>query len=170
VGTYEREQVDYPIYNGRPHERCAPPVILYNESLAKLKHELCNLANTPEPSPEHISLTAKLLHGVATIYHSETQRGNEIYDYLGRLLRTTLDRSVRASERSNRTTTEANAVVCGDIDDQHFPEKAIVAYLELKSGLGIRGEGELQAALSLRKYVAREDVELLVITLNLSRH
>jgi hypothetical protein len=45
-----------------------------------------------------------------------------------------------------------------------------VAYVELKDELGVRGDGGLQAALSLRKYVVQEHVELLVITLDLPRH
>jgi hypothetical protein len=170
AGIYKREQVNHPIYNGRPLERRGPPVILYNESLAKLKHELRNLKDTPEPSPEHVALTAELFHAAATIYDSETQRGDAIYDYLRRLLRTTLGRSVRVSERPKKTITEADAVVYGAIEDQYFHEKAVVTYVELKNELGIRGEGGLQAALSLRKYIAREDVKLLVVTLYLSRH
>jgi hypothetical protein len=170
VGKYKREQVDHPIYNGRPLERRGPPVVLYNESLAKLKHDICNLTDAPEPSPEHVALTAELFHAAATIYDSETQRGDAIYDHLRRLLCATLDRSVRVSGRTAKTITEADAVVSGDIGDQYFREKAVVAYVELKNELGIRGEGGLQAALSLRKYVAREDVELPVITLDLSCH
>jgi hypothetical protein len=43
---------------------------------------------------------------------------------------------------------------------------AVVAYVELKNERGIRGDGGLQAALSLRKYVAQEHVKLPVITLD----
>ncbi len=47
---------------------------------------------------------------------------------------------------------------------------AVVAYVELKNELGIRGDGGLQGALSLRKYVAQEHVESLVITPVLPHH
>jgi hypothetical protein len=166
VGKYKQEQINHPIYNGRPIERRGPPVVIYNEPLARLKDELRHLANVPEPSADYVTLTADLFHAAATIYDSEKERGNEIYGYLDRLLGTSLDRSVGAhDERSNRKTTEADAVVRKPIEN--FGNKsAVVAYVELKNELGVRGDGGLQAALSLRKYVVQEHVELLVITLD----
>jgi len=162
VGKYKQEQINHPIYNGRPIERRGPPVVIYNEPLARLKDELRHLANVPEPSADHVSLTADLFHAAATIYDSEKERGNEIYSYLERLLGTSLgtslDHSVWANEeRSNRKITEADAIVRKPIENHHFGNKtAVVAYVELKNELGIRGDGGLQAALSLRKYVVQE--------------
>jgi hypothetical protein len=163
VGKYKQEQVNHPIYNGRPIERRGPPVVIYNESLARLKDELRHLANAPEPSADYIALTARLFHAAATIYDSEKDRGNEIYGYLERLLGTSLDRSVSArEERSNRRTTEADAIIRTPIESHSFGDQsAVVAYVELKNELGVRGDGGLQAALSLRKYVVQEHVELL---------
>jgi hypothetical protein len=164
VGKYKQEQVDHPIFNGRPFERRGPPVVIYNEPLANLKHELHNLAGAPEPSDEYVALTAELFHASATIYDNEDQRGKQVYGYLERLLGTSLDRSIKArAEKSNRKTTEADAVVRGLIEHECFGnEAAVLAYVELKNELGIRGDGGLQAALSLRKYVAQEHVKLLV--------
>jgi hypothetical protein len=59
------------------------------------------------------------------------------------------------------------------IENHYLGSKmAAVAYrdVELKNEPGIREDGWLQAALSLRKYVAQEHVELLVITPVLPRH
>ena len=57
------------------------------------------------------------------------------------------------------------------MENHYFGNKtAVVAYVELKNELGIHGDGGLQAALSLRKYVAQENVELLVIALGLPGH
>ncbi|KAF8490166.1 hypothetical protein F5888DRAFT_1136556 [Russula emetica] len=116
-----------------------------------------------EPSADYVALTADLFHAAATINDSEKERGNEIlYGYLERLLGTSLgtslDHSVWANEeRSNRKITEADAIVRKPIENHHFGNKtAVVAYVELKNELGIRGDGGLQAALSLRKYVAQE--------------
>jgi hypothetical protein len=172
VGKYKQEQINHPIYNGRPIERRGPPVVIYNEHLARLKDELRHLADAPEPSADSVALTADLFHAAATIYDSEKERGNKIYNYLESLLGTSLDHSVWAhEEKSNRKTTEADAIVSKPIENDYFGKKrAAVAYLELKNELGVRGDGGLQAALSLRKYVAQEHVELLVITLNLPRH
>jgi hypothetical protein len=172
VGKYKQEQINHPIYNGRPIERRGPPVVIYNEPLARLKDELRHLANAPEPSADYVALTADLFHAAAAIYDSEKERGNKIYNYLENLLGTSLDRSVWAhEERSNRKTTEVDAIVSKPIENEYFGKKrAAVAYLELKNELGVRGDGGLQAALSLRKYVAQEHVELLVITLDLPRH
>lgn len=170
VGKYKQEQINHPIYNGRPIERRGPPVVIYNEPLARLKDELRHLANAPEPSADHVSLTADLFHAAATIYDSEKERGNEIYSHLEHLLGTSLNRSVGAhEERSNRRTTEADAAVLKPMEN--FGNKsAVVAYVELKNELGVRGDGGLQAALSLRKYVVQEHVELLFITLDLPHH
>lgn len=65
-------------------------------------------------------------------------------------------------ERSNWKPTEADAVVRGPIEHESFVNKTVVlACVELKNELGIRGDGGLQAALSLRRYVAQEHVNLL---------
>lgn len=58
----------------------------------------------------------------------------KIYGYLGHLLGTSLDRSIRAyKERSNRKPAEADAVVRGPIEHESFVNKtAVVAYVELK--------------------------------------
>ena len=42
-------------------------------------------------------------------------------------------------------------------------KSAVLTYLELKDELGMRGEGGLQAALSLRKFVSQDAVKLSVI-------
>jgi hypothetical protein len=161
VRKYQQEQFDHPIYNGRPNERCGPPVTIYNESLSKLKHGLCNLESAPEPSADYIALTAELFHAAATIYENERQRGKVIYNYIERLLGTTLDRPIRIPEMSDEMATEADGVVYGPIGHLSFNNKsAIVAYVELKDEPGIRGDGALQAALSFRKYVAQKRVEL----------
>jgi hypothetical protein len=162
VGKYKQEQVNHPIYNGRPIERRGPPVVIYNEPLAGLKDELRRLAKASEPSADYVARTADLFHAAATIYDSEKERGNAIYSHLERLLGISLNRSVGAhDERSNRKTTEADAVVRTPIKNQYFGDKtAVVAYVELKNELGVRGDGGLQAALSLRKYVVQEQVEL----------
>ena len=163
VSKYKQEQVNHPIYNGRPIERRGPPVVIYDEPLARLKDELRHFANAPEPSADYVALTARLFHAAATIYDSEKERGNEIYGYLERLLGTSLDRSVSAHEGSNGKPTEAGAIVRKPIENRHFNDKtAVVAYVELKNELGVRGDGGLQAALSFRKYVVQEHVELLV--------
>ena len=135
VGKYKQEQVDHPIYNGRPTERRGPPVVIYNEPLAKLKDELRHLADLPEPSDDYGALTAELFHAAATMYDSEKQRGKVIYTHLERLLGTSLDLSSCAQtersedsldrsiwvheERSNSKTTEADAAVRKPIENQH---------------------------------------------------
>jgi hypothetical protein len=40
VGKYKQEQVNHPIYNGCPIERRGPPVVIYNEPLARLTYLL----------------------------------------------------------------------------------------------------------------------------------
>jgi hypothetical protein len=172
MSTYKNEQITHPIYNGRPAERRGPPVVIFDENLARLHDELRNLADAPEPSAKYVTLTAKLFRTAAAIYDSENERGNQIYGHLECLLNASLDRSVWAhKEKSKKKTTEVDAMVGTSIEHIHFRGvTAAVAYVLLKNELGIGGDGALQAALSLRKYVAREQVELLVITPDLPHH
>jgi hypothetical protein len=161
VGKYKEEQVHHPIFNGRPFERRGPPVVIYSESLAQLKHELRNITDFPEPPPSVISLTAELFHVAATIYPSEDDRGQQIYKYLERLLGVELVRYVKSIGKSNKMATEADAIVLQNIPfGSENIKKAVVAYVELKNELGVRGDGGLQGALSFRKYVAGKDVKL----------
>ncbi len=160
VGTYREEQVKHPIYNGRPIELHGPPIEIYDETLAKLKHDLSDLSNAPEPSADYILQTANLFHASAPIYLSEPLRTKAVHGLLRWLLDANVQLSVRASEeKSNRLTTEGDAAICETLEDDSCGKKAgVVAYLELKNELGLRGEAGLQAALSLRKYVCQKDV------------
>ena len=160
VTKYKEEQQVHPIFNGRPLERRGPPVVIYNESLAKLKHELHNIANSPEPPASHIASTAELFQVAAEIHKTEDQREKEIYDYLERLVGQPLDRSVRSFGKSSKLATKVDATVVQNIQHPSFGKKAVVAYVELKNELGMCGDGGLQGALSFRKFVAGEDVKL----------
>ena len=162
VRTYKEEQVKHPIYNGRPIELHGPPVEIYNETLAKLKHDLSDLSNAPEPSAEYIVRIANLFHASAPIYDSEPLRTKAVYGLLRWLLNADIRLSVKASDgKSNRLTTEGDGAICETLEDVSCGEKAaVVAYLELKNELGLRGEAGLQAALSLRKYISQKDVRL----------
>jgi len=68
-------------------------------------------------------------------------------------------------------TTEGDGAICETLEDVSYGKKtAVVAYLELKNELGLRGEAGLQAALSLRKHVSQKNVRLSVITIDLPCH
>jgi len=172
VGTYKEEQVKHPIYNGRPIELHGPPVEIYDETLAKLKHDLSDLSNAPEPSADYIVQTANLFHASAPIYNSEPLRTKAVYGLLRWLLAADIRLSVKASEdKSNRLTTEGDGAICETLEDVSCGKKtAVVAYLELKNELGLRGEAGLQAALSLRKHVSQKNVRLSVVTIDLPCH
>ena len=85
-----------------------------------------------------------------------------MYGHLSRLLGANLNLFVRVpGVTSNKKSAEGDAVVQEPINDETFgKKKAVVAYMELKNELGIRGDGGLQAALSLRKHVYQNAVEL----------
>jgi hypothetical protein len=172
VGTYKEEQVKHPIYNGRPIDLHGPPVEIYDETLAKLKQDLSDLSNAPAPSADYIVQTANLFHASAPIYNSEPFRTKAVCGLLKWLLAADIRLSVRASEeKSNRLTTEGDAAVCETLEDVSCGKKdAVVAYLELKNELGLRGEAGLQAALSLRKHVSQKNVRLPVVTVELPCH
>ena len=115
-----------------PVERRGPPVVIYtNEPFAKLRDELRHLSNASEPSAGSVALTADLFHAATTIYDAEKVHENEIYSCLERLLGTSLDRSVWVhEERSNKRTTEVDAIVRRPIENPYFGNKmAAVAYV-----------------------------------------
>jgi len=171
VGKFKYEQTKRPIYNGRPFHRRGPPVVVYNESLAQLKHDLSDLTNVVEPDANHVDSTAKLFSTATQIYDSERERGDAMYGHLSRLLGANLNLSVQVPDvKSKRKSTEADAVVQEPIKDETFgKKKAVLAYIELKNELG-SGDGGLQAALSLRKHIAQKAVESFMITLDLPCH
>jgi len=169
---YKEEQVKHPIYNGRPIELHGPPIEIYDDTLAKLKHDLSDLSNAPEPSADYIAQTANLFHASAPIYNSEPLRTKAVHGLLRWLLAADIQLSVKASEeKSNRLTTEGDGAICETLADASCGKKAaVVAYLELKNELGLRGEAGLQAGLSLRKHVSQKHVRLSVVTLDLPCH
>lgn len=172
VGTYKEEQVKHPIYNGRPIELHGPPVEIYDETLARLKSDLSDLSNTPEPSADYIVRTANLFHASAPIYSSEPHRTKAVYEIIQWLLAADIRLSVKPSEeKSNRLTTEGDCAVLETLEDISYGKKtAVVVYLELKNELGLGGEAELQAALSLRKHVSQKNVTLSVTSIDLPCH
>jgi hypothetical protein len=172
VGTYKEEQVKHPIYNGRPIELHGPPVEIYDETLARLKRDLSDLSIAPEPSADYIVRTANLFHASAPIYSSEPLRTKAVYEIIQWLLAADIRLSVKASEeKSIKLTTEGDGAILETLEDVSYGKKtAVVAYLELKNELGLRGEAGLQAALSLRKHVSQKNVTLSVIVIDLLCH
>src|SRR6266403_4730719 len=132
--TFKRRKKNVEIYNGRPIELHGPPVEIYNETLAKLKHDLCDLSNAPEPSDDYISQTANLFRASAPIYDSELLWRDAVFRPLCRLLDADVQLCVKTStEKSSRFTTEEDAAICENLEDVSYGEKAaVVAYLELK--------------------------------------
>lgn len=78
VEKYKSEQTKWPIYNGRPFHchYCGSPAVVYNESLAQLKHDWSDLSNVMEPPANYVDVAAKLFHDATPIYDgSERERG-----------------------------------------------------------------------------------------------
>lgn len=174
VRTYKEEQDKRPIYNGRPFHLHGPPVEIYDETLAILKHDLSDLSNAPEPSADFITNTANLFHASAPIYDSEDLRTKKVIEPLKKLLSPNIEDPVPTSEKrpkSNRPVTVTDAAIRETLEDHTYGQKtAALAYFELKNELGLRGEAGLQAGLSLRKYITQDEVRLLVITIDLPYH
>ena len=70
VEKYQSEQDKRPIYNGRPFHRGGPPVAIYNQSLAQLKHDLVDLSKVVELPADYVCATAKLFFSANLIYSS----------------------------------------------------------------------------------------------------
>jgi len=96
----------------------------------------------------------------ARIYAKECEHEDPIYKLLGKLLGVKFKRVVDAPKaNSKQRATVADALFCTEIEDTEFGEKnAVAIYLELKNGLGLSGDGGLQAALSLRKHITQDAV------------
>jgi hypothetical protein len=167
VTTYITEQTERPIYNGRPDGRRGSPVVIYNESLAQLKHDLSDLSRVIDPPANYVDATAKLFRAATPIYARERERGEAMYQHLNPLLGVKLEQHVQVpEENSSRKSAEGDALVQETIQDEIFgKKKAVVVYIELKNELGIGGDGGLQAALSLRKHIAQKGVKLSMLTL-----
>ena len=141
--------------------------MIYNESLAQLKHDLSDLSRVVDPLANYVDATAKLLHAATPIYALERERAEAMYHHLNSLLGVKLEQYVQVpGGSSNRKSAEGDALVQETIQDEIFgKKKAVVVYIELKNELGICGDGGLQAALSLRKHVAQKAVKLSILTL-----
>ena len=169
-GRYQSEQDNRPIYNGRPPECRGSPVVIYHESLANLKQKLDHLSKEPDPPVDIVGRTAELFHVAAQIYTSEREREPPIiYPLLGALLGVNFKAAVEAYKAKTRQrATVADALFHAEIEDTTFgKKKAVAVYLELENELGVRGDGGLQAALSLRKHITQEDVKSFMMTLNI---
>jgi hypothetical protein len=164
---YFKEQKIRPIFNGRPTELHGPPIEIYNKTLAKLKDDLNDLSKAPDPPMDTIVQTGKLFHASAPIFSSEDLRIEGILSSLTKLLDADLENYVKTFKgETNKTCTEGDAAIRMTLQDQsHGTKVAVVAYIEFKNELGLRGEGGLQGALSLRKHVAHKDVRLLGLLL-----
>jgi hypothetical protein len=90
-----------------------------------------------------------------------------MYHHLNPLLGVKLEQYVQVPIGSpNRKSAEGDPLVQETIQDEIFgKKKAVEVYIELKNELGIRGDGGLQAALSLRKHIAQKTVKLSMLTL-----
>jgi hypothetical protein len=166
VVVYIKEQAERPIYNGRPDNRRGAPVVIYNDSLAKLKHHLNDLSRLPEPPSNYVGVSAKLFRAAIAIYASERERGEAMYRYFTQLFGIQLDQHVQVLEENfKRQSAEGDVLVQETIQDKTYGEKkAVVTYMELENELGIHGDGGLQAALSLRKHVSQKAVKLSIPT------
>ena len=63
---------------GVPSRRCGSPVMIYNESLAKLENELSDLSNVAEAPAKYEDTTAKLFIAATQIYSSDYERRGNV--------------------------------------------------------------------------------------------
>jgi hypothetical protein len=132
------------------------PVVIYNEVLAKLKHEPCDSSKAAQSPAKYMRLTAELFLASTQIYASESERGNAVCGLVRCLLGGELELLVEIRGEDNRKIAEADAAIRQIIRDDTFGEKAVVAAFGLKNGVGVYGDCGLQAALTLRKLVSEK--------------
>jgi hypothetical protein len=160
IGTCEEEQDNHPIYNGRSVDLHGPPVEIYDETPTKLKDYLGDPSKAPEPSIHYIVQTADLFHALMTTYHSEPLPREAFLGPLRQFLGTDLEILPKVPEGNfNGWSTEET--IHETLKDETCGKKtAALVYLGLKDEFGVREEGGLQAALSLRKFISQNTVKL----------
>lgn len=155
VETYKEEQDNHPIYNGRPVDLHGPPVDIYDETLARLKDDLRDPYKAPEPSTDYIVQTTDLFDAFATIYDSDPLPKEAFFGPLRRLLGADDDFFIQVPEGNSNGWSSTEGTIHITLKDESCGKKtAVLVYLELGDELGVRGEGGLRAALSLRKFVS----------------
>ena len=138
------------------------PIVIYNEVLAKLKHELCDPSKAAQSPAKYMRLTAELFLASTQIYASESERGNAVYGLVRRLLGGELELLVEIRGEDNRKIAEADAAIRQIIRDDTFGEnKAVVAAFGLKNGVGVYGDGGLQAALTATETCVSKNIKSL---------
>ncbi|KAH9942724.1 hypothetical protein B0H21DRAFT_823948 [Amylocystis lapponica] len=157
ITTFISEQNEHPIYNGRPEDRCSSPVVLYAEAFAMLKDTLRDLP-TGEPDWDLVAATAKLFTSAVELCESEDDRHMAIIERIGTVLSIRIE-DVKHGQLARTGHTKAIADTLASVpleDEQYGKKEGIYVYLDIKNELGMDGDGGLQGALTLRKFIAQD--------------
>ena len=158
ANTFRTEQLERPIYNGRPATRRGPPVAIYHKAFAELKEALRDPTMVVDKAEgDRVEHTAKLFLAATDIYENEEKRSKPVIEHLEELLGVTFIARPKAKDRS----FEPDAIVVapvGNATDEG--EKAIIGCVEFKNELGVGGDCGIQNALGLRKYLAQNEVRV----------
>ncbi|KAH9942731.1 hypothetical protein B0H21DRAFT_867599 [Amylocystis lapponica] len=137
ITAFMGEQRKHPIYTGRPEDRRSSPIVLYAEAFAMLKDALRDLP-AGEPDWDLVAATAKFFVSAVELYESEDERRVAIMDHIGRVL------GIKIED-----------VEHGQLARTYGKKEGIYVCLDIKNEPGIDGNGGLQGALTLRKFVAQ---------------
>ena len=158
ANTFRTEQLERPIYNGRPADRRGPPLAIYHKAFAELKEALRDPTMVVDKAEEErVKHTAKLFLAATDIYDNKDERSESVIEHLQKLLDVTFIARPKAKDRS----FEPDAIVfapVGNATDRG--EKAIIGCIEFKNELGVGGDCGIQNALGLRKYLAQDEVRV----------
>lgn len=146
------EQMKHPIYNGRGVDCDGPPISIYEPIFAHVVDNLDNLANRLVEE-DLIEDVAMLFDKATLIYSSVSARLDAINLVLGKILGVYF---FNASQTYGHKTAESDAVARCSTAVPHV--SAVFAHAQFKNEMGMSGDGELQGALTFRKYVASREV------------
>lgn len=156
--AFKAEQEERPIYNGRPADKRGPPVAIYHSALAELKDALRHPQMEKDiEQRQRVEDTAKLFIAATDIYESEKERYNAIIPHLQNVMDIKFVPKPNAGKGNKEFETDAMVAV--QIKDISYGTKeGVLGYLELKNEFGSSSDGEIQAALALRKHLAHDEV------------
>ena len=160
ANAFRTEQLERPIYNGRPADRRGPPVAIYHKAFAELKEALRDPTMVVDKAEEErVKHTAKLFLAATDIYDNKNERSESVIGHLEKLLDVTFIARPKAKDRWFEPDDTVVVAPVGNATDGG--EKAIIGCVEFMNELGFGGDCGIQNALGLRKYLAQDEVRVL---------
>ncbi|KAJ2977321.1 hypothetical protein NUW54_g11434 [Trametes sanguinea] len=162
ITDFKCEQDSHILYNGRPADRSAAPIAIYQPVFARLKESLSKINRGESLSELYRDLvprTSQLFQAACQIYDSDVLREDAVMGHLGNILNVRWDSE---SHLHINCTGISGAVALVDgvarvetgRHDYYQLEQPMYAYAEIKNELGVDGMCEVQVAATYQWAIA----------------